>query len=250
MSTVELIAVEVEPAANTGPRSGARREVVARTAAARGFLIQLIAREIQLLDRSATWLAAAGRELGREWGERPELSDGCDRLADQTAVLREQLRVLMHHLVAHWNRSEQRCGRRLHGRRLHVATLLEQPITGAFAELVELHERIVAGPTPWLELAVLRPIEQMLAGVVPLAIDVAAVDDGDLAEAAELFGAREQRARELATLLVNIIAADARRSAAVAELEEQAIATFTKLLAECAKTGRELDGRRHYLLVR
>jgi hypothetical protein len=232
MSTVELIAVEIEPAANTAPRVGGR-DLVARTATARGFLIQLVAREVQLLERGAIWLRAVGHQLGSR-DSSATLEHACDRLASQTVDLREQLIVLAHHLVARWNRTEGR-------RRLDVAALLTQPLTGAVAELVELHERHATGPTPWLELAVLRPIEQMLAGVVPLAIDVASVDDSDLAAAARLFGAREQRARELARGLAAVLATLTVEPAIVTEVEEQAIATFTKLLAECAKIGPELD---------
>jgi hypothetical protein len=232
MSTVELIALnglEIEPAANTAPRSGARHNIAARTATARGFLIQLVAREVPLLERGASWLRAVGRSL-----DPAGSAAVCDRLAGESLDLREQLIVLTHHLVARWNRTEGR-------RRLDVAALLDQPITGAAAELVELGERHAAGPTPWIELAIVRPIEEMLAGMVPLAIDVAAVDDSDLAAAAQLFGAREQRARDLASVLATITAADPRRSAIVAEVEEQAIARFTKLLTECAKIGPELD---------
>ncbi|HLT38033.1 MAG TPA: hypothetical protein VK034_17225, partial [Enhygromyxa sp.] len=181
MSTVELIAVEVEPAANTAPRDGAR------ATAARGFLIQLVAREVALLDRGASWLRAAGR--------LETLSDACERLASHSEVLREQLIVLEHHLVARWNQLDRRG-------RLDVAALLDQPSPpgSPFAELVELHERHVSGPTPWLELAVLRPIEQMLAAMVPLSIDLAGFaharesDCDELQESARLFGARELRA--------------------------------------------------------
>ncbi|MFO7563557.1 MAG: hypothetical protein R6X02_13000 [Enhygromyxa sp.] len=234
MSTVHLIASEIEPAANTAPRCNSRRDGVARAATARGFLVQLVAREAPLLERGAIWLRSAGRQLASLGPSAAGPAATCERLALETLGLREQLKVLAHHLVARWNRTEGR-------RRLDVSALLEQPVTGAAAELVSLHEQHAAGPTPWVELAVLRPLEQMLAGVVPLAIDVAVVDDSDLAAAARLFGAREQRARALADALAELVAADPRRAPLVAEAEEQAIAIFTKLLTECAKVGPELD---------
>lgn len=251
MSTVELIdmidmidltALGPVPAANTAPRFlGSAAVVSARAAAARGFLIHLVACEAQLAERNAGWLREVGRQLE---ADMPDMSQACDQLACETEALREQLVVLAHRLVARWNWLERQ-------NRLDVATLLEQPMSRAVAELVALHEANVSGETPWVELAAQRPIEQMLAAMVPLAIDLAGFGAGfmsgaselqhdELADAARLFGAREQRARKLSTLLTNLTAADPDRSALTLVAEEQAVVAFTKVLAECAQIGNTL----------
>jgi hypothetical protein len=234
MSTVELIAFQHERAANAGPRFAPKRDDGVRTAA-RGFLIQLVAREVQLVGHSPAWLRAAGRALASAGvGEQV-----CEQLATEAVTLREELHVLAHRLVARWNWSSRRrpelSSRPGHRAEIDIAALLAQPSSPAVAELIALHERNVNGPTPWLELAALRPIEQMLAATVPLAIDVARLDDAELTDAALLFEGREQRARELATLLSRLIAADPRRATSIAIVEEQAVAAFTNVLAECAK---------------
>ncbi len=245
MNTVELIGSAYEPAANSAPGPGYRapwgervwREDLAdnaRSATARSFLIQLVVREIQFTERSNTWLRmlAEADEPVRGWAH------ACRQLADQTRSLRGELAVLLHRLVARRNRLNPRC-------RVDVIALLAQPLSEVMVEQLELHEVTVAGSTPWLELAALRPIEQMLAGMVPLAIDVAGAGHSDLQEAALLFGGRAARAGVLGSLLANSIAADPRRSEQVHAAEEQAIASFTKVLIECAQIGRELDSWRH-----
>lgn len=234
MSNVVPIDSAPELAANSAPRFGAGRD---STRAARGFLIQLVACEAQLAEYNAVWLREAGRQI------EPALAQVCERLACETEALREQLIELEQRLVARWNWVER-------AHQIDVDALLRQPMTKVVAELVELHEAHVHGPTPWAELAALRPIEQMLAAMVPLSIDLAGFtharesDCDELQEAARLFGARELRARELTGLLDTLIAADPQRATLVREAEEQAIAAFTKVLSECARQGRELDGPR------
>jgi hypothetical protein len=215
---MHTLAARVEDAANSAPRFVPKRNEGIQ-AAARGFLIELVACEVQLADHGAEWLRAVGRSAGI--GE-------CEQLASEAVMLREELRVLVHRLVDRWNW--------LYARRrpqIDAAALLTRPMSPVVAELVALHERNVNGPTPWVELAALRPIEQMLAVVVPLAVDVAGIDDAELTETALLFEARSQRACELGTLLSNLIAADPRRATSIAIVEEQAVAAFTKVLAEC-----------------
>jgi hypothetical protein len=245
MSNVVLIdfapELALEPAANSAPRSASGRDAVS-TRSARGFLIRLVACEAQLAECNAVWLREVGRRLDRDW----MMAETCDRLARETEALREQLIVLAQRLVARWNWLERR-------RQVDASELLREPISRAVAELVELHEGHVSGPTPWAELAALRPIEQMLAGMVPLAIDLAGfgfehgcaseLENAELTDAARLFGAREQRASELTTLLDTLTAVDSRRSAIVKVAEEQAIAAFTKVLAECAHLGHQLGHR-------
>jgi hypothetical protein len=233
MSNVVPIDSAPELAANSAPRSGAGRD---STRAARGFLIQLVACEAQLAEYNAVWLREAGRQF------EPALAQVCERLACETEALREQLIELEQRLVARWNWLERG--------QVDAGALLRQPMSKVVAELVELHEAHVHGPTPWAELAALRPIEQMLAAMVPLSIDLAGFAHGresdcdELQEAARLFGARELRARELTGLLDTLTAADPQRATLVREAEEQAIAAFTKVLSECARLGRELDGQR------
>ncbi|HVI04453.1 MAG TPA: hypothetical protein VM869_37465 [Enhygromyxa sp.] len=249
MSTVELIALGHEPAANCGPRCLAGREQAsARAAAARGFLIQLVACEAQLAQRSAGWLQELGPRLS------PTMAEACERLAWDSKKLCEELVVLAYRLVGRWNWRDR-------GRHLDVVALLEQPPCRSVAELIELHESHLRSATPWLELAALRPIEQMLAAMVPLAIDLAGLCEGpadavaetevgaselehpELSDAARLFGARSQRADQLERMLAELAGADPERSAIVRAAEEQATATFTKVLAECAHIGRELGSR-------
>lgn len=231
MSTVELIDFSPELAANSAPRPVADLDVVStRATAARGFLIQLVAREVQLSPLRARWLREVGQQL------QPMHGAACERLASETELLHEHLRELVERLVGRWNWLERH-------RRIDALRLLEQPPSRAVAELIELHEQHLISPTPWLELAALRSIEQMLAVVVPLAIDLAGFARGEvvhaeLADAALLFATREQRACSLAELLAELIAAEPERSALVDVAEEQAITSFTKVLAECAQIGR------------
>lgn len=243
MNTVELIGTAYEPAANSGPGWGDASLEHARSQVARGFLIQLVAREVQLNDFGATWLQEVATQLSSlaEPGSRTDYRTGaeaCAVLANETRALRAKLVALAHRLVARRNQiSPQRC--------VDVFALLAQPRSLAFIDVLEMHQQNLAGREPWIELAALRPIEQMLAGVVPLAIEVVGVDDGDLREAAELFGTRTQRASLLSSLLRNLVAVDAGRLASVRAAEDRAIATFTNLLSECAEIGRQLDSWRH-----
>jgi hypothetical protein len=240
MSTVELIVFAPEPgfaSCSAASRQSAAK-LNARAIMIRGFLIHLVAREVQLVERGAAWLRAVALQ-----SEVSEVSEVCERLAAHNDTLREELITLVHRLVARWNWIERH-------RRLDAVELMAQPMTSAVAALVDLHETNVHGSTPWVELAAVRASEQMLASVVPLAIDIAGIAKPELAhaellDASRLFGAREQRAGELTTVLADLVAADPQRSALVEIAEERAIAAFNQVLAECAKIGPELDRRRH-----
>ena len=174
------------------------------------------------------------------------MAEACERLAWDSKKLCEELVVLTYRLVGRWNWRDR-------GGHLDVVTLLEQPPCRSVVELIELHESHLRSATPWLELAALRPIEQMLAAMVPLAIDLAGLvgtevgaselEHPELVDAARLFAARSQRADQLERMLVELVAADPERTAIVRAAEEQATATFTKVLAECAHIGRELGSR-------
>ena len=218
MNTVLSIDTRYEPAANSAPAWTIDETASTRAAAARGFLIQLVAREIQIADRCAVWLRGAAE------GER---------LVEGTRALRSELVVLLHRLVARRNRLNPQ-------RRLDVIAILAQPLSPVMDELFELHE----SATSWLGLACLRPIEQMLATTIPLSIDITRADDSDLREAAQLFAARQRRADELASLLAEIVAADRDRAALVHAAEDQAIACFAKILSECSEIGQDLDNQR------
>jgi hypothetical protein len=223
MTPIELITTSHEPAARSRTVKAAGRE-----AAARGFLIQLVAREIQTSEHVAGWLTTIAETAD------PRVAQACTQLAAQTWTLREQLIELEHRLVARWNQ--------IPGRRpISAHALASQGPSPAMRELIAFHTALVSGPKPWLELAALRPLEQMLAGAVPLALDVAGIDDVEFTDAAQLFAAREQRASTLDSLLVHF----ADFADELAEVEEQAVAAFSQLLAECAAIGRELDHWRH-----
>lgn len=262
MTTVELIGTAYEPAANSAPPGWCDVAVGnLRSHAARGFLIQLVAREIQINESCETWLRTVARQLESlaEPGSAGAAA-ACDRLASQTRALRAELVVLVHRLVGRRNQISgsglgsagfgrtgrlRAVGTPVPRRRVDVFALLAQPRSLAMVELLELHQQNLATAEPWIELAALRPVEQMLAGIVPLAIDIAGVDDSDLCAAAELFEARTQRVAVFGSLLASLVAADPRRSASMRAAEERAIAVFTKLLSECAEIGQQLDSWRH-----
>ncbi|WP_181197472.1 hypothetical protein [Enhygromyxa salina] len=213
-----------------------------RAQAARAFLIQLVAREIQLSARVAGWLRTTGQHvtaLGMS-----ELADECVRLAAETWELREQLVGLVHRLVARRNRGLGR-------RRINVVLLLEQPLSDAMVEFVDLNEVAITSATPWAELAALSAVERMLAGAVPIAIDIAGIDDdfphshGDLVEAAQLYEQRSLRARALYEAISTIRAANPKHREITREITDRAIDIFTKITSESAELGRQLDSWRH-----
>ncbi len=240
MNTVELLDSAYEPAANSSPDWARRRACAsARTAAARGLLIQLVAREIQLAERSDAWLRAIAGQLATaaEPGSERRAA-ACEQLADATQDLRAELVVLLHRLVARRNRLNPQ-------RRVDVIAILSQPLSPTMIELIDLHERNVALAEPLVELASLRAIEQLLAAMVPLSVELTGAEDSDLDEALRQFASRSTRAAALGELIANLTAAKPEREALARAAEDRAIACFTELLVECGEVGRELDSWRH-----
>lgn len=204
---------------------------------ARAFLLHLVSREIQLSGHLAGWLRSTAQGLTQR--QLTELSADCVRLAAETWELREQLLAVAHRLAARRNRGVPTA------RRVNVMQLLEQPHSAAMLAFIELNQQIVASATPGVELAVVTAVEQLLSGVVPLAIDVAGFDGeiaADLAEVGEAYEARFARADALRRLTAAFAAAAPECKQALREAGDSAIAHYTEIIRESAELSR--DGRR------
>lgn len=253
MSNVESSALQSHTTASSSVAvSAARGSVANKARLARAFLIHLVSREIQLSGQVAGWLRATGQRLADpQLTEHPQLAADqlaadqlaglgadCGRLATQTWELREQLIALAHRLVARRNRG-------LGHRRINVMQLLEQPPSTGMRAFIELNEDIVGNAAPGVELAVVGAIEQLLVGVVPLAIDIAGFDDAandDLVEVSEVYAARFARVEALRQLSAELVAAVPECGAALRDASERAIASYTQILRESAEAGHALAG--------
>jgi hypothetical protein len=230
MNTVERTALARELPAALPAQVGLR---VART---RGFLLQILAREILIRDRSADWLCAAAERLA--WGEderKQRLAGDCVRLAAETLAVQAELVRFARRLVDLWNRGTPE-------RRVDLVALLAESPSEAMIELFELLDEQARSERPWAVLALVRPVEQMLATVVPLAID-AGIAQEELRVAAELYTGHARRAEELAQMLATLDLVETSETLAV--VEDQASRAFSKLLVECAEIGQALDRWRH-----
>lgn len=248
MSNVESSALQSHTTASSSVAvSAARGSVANKARLARAFLIHLVSREIQLSGQVAGWLRATGQRLADpQLTEHPQiaadqlagLAADCGRLATQTWELREQLIALAHRLVARRNRG-------LGHRRINVMQLLEQPPSTGMRAFIELNEDIVGNAAPGVELAVVGAIEQLLVGVVPLAIEIAGFDDAandDLVEVSEVYAARFARVEALRQLSAELVAAVPECGAALRDASERAIASYTQILRESAEAGHALAG--------
>jgi hypothetical protein len=232
MSNVESSALQPQTTApGSVAASAVRGSVTSKARLARAFLIHLVSREIQLSGQVAGWLRATAQRLPDQ--QFAALSADCVRLATETWELREQLIVLAHRLVARRNRG-------LSHRRINVVQLLEQPPSAGMRAFIELNQDIVGNAAPGVELAVVSAIEQLLVGVVPLAIDIAGFDDAandDLAEVAECYADRFARAEALRHLTAALLAAAPECGEALRDASDRAIDSYTRIIRESAELG-------------
>jgi hypothetical protein len=220
-----------------------RATVEGKARSARAFLIHLVSREIQLSSHVAGWLRAAARGLTER--NMTELSADCVRLAAETWELREQLVALAHRLVARRNRG-------LSQRRINVMSLLDQPASPAMLAFIDSNDKLVAHGPAGVVLAVVSSVEQLLSGVVPLAIDLGGIAGGgmgnddatDLAEVAEIYEARFARAEALRRLTAELATVAPECGAALRDAGDSAIEHYTQIIRESAELGEHLDGRR------
>jgi hypothetical protein len=246
MSNVESSALQPQTTApGSVAASAVRGSVTSKARLARAFLIHLVSREIQLSGQVAGWLRATAQRLPDQ--QFAALSADCVRLATETWELREQLIVLAHRLVARRNRGLS------HGR-TNVMQLLEQPPSAGMRAFIEFNEDIVGNAAPGVELAVVSAIEQLLAGVVPLAIDLAGFDDAasdDLAEVAEVYAARFARVEALRQLTAALLAAapesDPQLGVALRDAGDRAVESYTEIIRESAELAYDLAGPAHHL---
>ncbi len=218
-------------AVSTGRGSLESMETKAR--AARAFLIHLVSREIQRSENLAGWLRSTAQHLTER--SMTELATDCVRLAGETWRLREQLLALAHRLVARRNRGQT-------NRRINVMSLLEQPASPAMLDFIGFNEALVGSGPPGAVLAVVSAVEQLLSGVIPLAIDIAGLADDeadDLAEVAQAYEARFARAEALRRLTAALVAADPENGRAVREAGDSAIEHYTEIIRESAELSRE-----------
>ena len=214
-----------------GLRGGARIESDDAFMPARAFLIQLVSREIHLGHRQAAWLRVAGRQLAR--AGQAELAGECVRLAAESWKQREQLVVLLHRLVARWNRGVRR--------RVEPLDLTEQPPTKSMRAYIDLNEQVVAGATPTAVVAGLAGVERLLCSVVPFALELADCEgQGDVGEALCLYQEREDRAAALEELAAALVAAKPSRRPEFEASAAEAIASFTTVNRESAELGHQL----------
>jgi hypothetical protein len=239
MSSVESSTVRAHHTAPGSVVKSARGTIASKGRLAREFLIYLVSREIQLSARVAVWLRSTSQRLADEG--LSELAADCGRLSIGTSELREQLVALAHRLVARRNRG-------LSHRRINVVQLLEQPASPGMLAFIELNQQLVRDAAPGLEIAVVSAVEQLLVGVVPLAIDVAGFDhdaaNDDLVEVATTYEARFARAETLRRLTAAIAAAAPERGQALRDANDRAIECFTQIIRESAEAIHDLDGRR------
>lgn len=245
MSNVESSALQPHTTASTPSSSVAVSaapspgSLSSKARLARAFLIHLVSREIQLSGQVAGWLRATAQRLADQQltGGEPFAAD-CVRLATETWELREQLIALAHRLVARRNRG-------LSHRRINVMQLLEQRPSAAMRAFIDFNQDIVGNAAPGVELAVVGAIEQLLVGVVPLAIDLAGFDDAandDLAEVAEVYAARFARVEALRQLTAALLAAAPERGDALREAGDRAIDSYTQIIRESAVLAQTLAG--------
>jgi hypothetical protein len=238
MSNIESSALRVDTTASGSMRTAPRGTLKARFA--REFLIHLVSREIQLSGQVAGWLRVTARRLGDQ--QLVEHSADCVQLAAGTWELREQLLALAHRLVARRNRG-------LGQRRLNVMQLLEQPSSTGMLAFIDFNQQIVRNAAPGVELAVVSTVEQLLVGVVPLAIDLAGFDDDaandDLVEVATCYEDRFSRAEALRRLTAAVVATAGEEN--LRETTDRAVEYYTQIMRECAEFAEcwgDLDGRR------
>jgi hypothetical protein len=248
MSNVESSALQPHTTApGSVAASAVRGSVTSKARLARAFLIHLVSREIQLSGHVAGWLRATAQRLPDQ-PDQPDqpfmgLSADCVRLATETWELREQLIALAHRLVARRNRG-------LSHRRINVMQLLEQPPSAGMRSFIELNQDIVGNAAPGVELAVVSAIEQLLAGVVPLAIDLAGFDDAasdDLAEVADVYAARFARVEALRQLTAALLAAAPELGQALRDASDRAVDSYTEIIRESAELAHHLAGSAHDL---
>jgi hypothetical protein len=242
MSNIESSALRVHTTAagSVGPNVGlAAPRGTSKARFAREFLIYLVSREIQLSGQVAGWLRVTARRLADQ--QLVEHSADCVQLAAGTWELREQLVALAHRLVARRNRG-------LGHRRINVMQLLEQPSSTGMLGFIEFNQQLISNAAPAVELAVVSAVEQLLVGVVPLAIDLAGFDDAandDLVEVATCYEARFARAEALRRLTAAVVATSP--AADLRETTDRAIECYTQILRESAEFAEclgDLDGRR------
>lgn len=242
MSNVESSALQSHPAAASSLGVSAARGtsetggIIGKAGLARKFLIHLISREVQLSEHAAKWLRTTGQRLADQ--QFVDLSADCGRLATQTWELREQLLALAHRLIARHNRGLS------HGR-INVMQLLEEPPSAGMQAFIELNRDIVDNAAPGVELAVMSAIEQLLVGVVPLAIDIGGFDDAaneDLVEVAEVYAARFARVEALRQLTAALVAVAPQCREALRDASDRAIDSYTPIIRESAELGYALAG--------
>jgi hypothetical protein len=230
MSNVESSTVREHTTATGSVVNSARGTIASKGRLAREFLIYLVSREIQLSGEVAGWLRTTSQRLAGEG--HAELAADCGRLSMGTWELREQLIALAYRLVARRNRG-------LSHRRINVGQLLELPPTAGMLAFIELNQQIMNDATPGLEIAVVSAVEQLLVGVVPLAIDVAGFDDDaasdDLVEVASTYEARFARAEALRQLTAAIAAVAPECAQALRDANDRAIDCFTRIIRESAE---------------
>lgn len=242
MSNVESSALEPRTTASGSVAiSTARGSVPSKAGLARAFLIHLVSREIQLSGQVAGWLRTTAQRLADQ--QLAGLSADCVRLASDSWQLREQLIALAHRLVARRNRG-------LSHRRINVMQLLEQPPSAGMRAFIAFNQDIVDNAAPGVELAVVGAIEQLLVGVVPLAIDIAGFEDAandDLTEVADVYTGRFARVEALRQLIGALLAAVPECGEALREASDRAIEAYTPIIRESAELGHTLAGPGHTL---
>lgn len=258
MSNVESNAVLLASSPGRVPVPPGRETLEGKARLARAFLMHLISREIQLGGHVSVWLRSTAQALAER--SMAEVSADCLRLAAETWELREQLVALAHRLVARRNRGLSDRG--LGHRRINVLSLLEQPPSPAMLAFIEFNQALLQSGPPGAVVAVVSAVEQLLTGVVPLAIDIAGFaavaditgddigddeDASDLAEVAEAYDARFVRAEALRRLTTTLTVTAAESGDAMRDAGDSAIAHYTQIIRESAELSRASSSMGDYL---
>ena len=227
-------------APESGPFQGPVTQMSTPSAAARGFLLWLVTRQVQLGERAGSWLRTAGQHVAALG--MVELSANLIQWAERNRANQDELIVGVHRMVARWNRTRDR--------QLDANGLLAEPLSAPMLEFVEFNERTVTGATPWAVLAILGPVEEVLANAVPLSIDIARVDDTDLLEVSRAFEARARFGRELRDRLERVLHEHPGKREHIESTRDRAVEIFSQLLNECTRRGGELARWRHEFIRR
>ncbi len=199
---------------------------------AQAIVIRLAIAEVQLADRTALLLRSAGRRAA-EQGD-VTLGETLERIAEETWTFQEEVLEGVTQLIADWNHRW--------GRRVDLVASLSAVPSASLDEVVSLYEIASSGPAPWTLLAIALEIEA-LAVLMPSALVEGLREqlDGQLGAGMKWLDGREARCACLATAVRDHLARNPEREPELAEAGVAAIATFTKLLAECGRSTPALE---------